>query len=60
MAIRCEKCKYIIDGPKGMHTVSECPKCHQKNPALFTRVEVDDGDPSKSEKQRKWLESHRI
>ncbi|HEX9907130.1 MAG TPA: hypothetical protein VGB78_01505 [Thermoplasmata archaeon] len=60
MAIRCEKCRYVIDGQKGLHTVSECPNCHQKDPALFTRVEADDGNPAKSEEDRKWLEAHRV
>lgn len=60
MAIRCEKCKFVIKGAKGLHTVSECPNCHQRDPALFTRVEADDEDPERSEADRRWLEAHRI
>lgn len=58
MAVRCEKCKHVIEGKEGVHTVSTCPNCGNTDKDMFIRVE-DDIDPEEYEKTREWLESRR-
>jgi len=59
MAVMCQKCKYIIKGAEGLHTVSKCPKCGQTDKDMFIRVEIEDFEPEEHEKDKEWLESHR-
>lgn len=59
MAIQCLKCKHILPGVKSLHLVSCCPKCGNTKRDQFFRVDDEDIDPRKYEKDRTWLESHK-
>jgi hypothetical protein len=59
MAVKCLKCKHTKSGVSSLHMVSICEKCGNTDKSLFIRVEDEDIDPEKYQKDKEWLEEHR-
>lgn len=62
MAMKCLKCKCVMEGIDGLHLVTKCPNpdCGNTDVRYFIRVDHKDIDPEKKEEERKWLESQRV
>jgi predicted nucleic acid-binding Zn-ribbon protein len=60
MGIRCMKCKHTISGVSSLHLVSKCPKCGNTAKDMFVRVDDKDIDPVRRQKDKEWLESHKV
>ena len=62
MAIKCLKCKHVMEGVNGLHLVTKCPNpnCGNTDIRYFERVDHEDIDLKKKEEERKWLESQRM
>lgn len=59
MSIQCMACGHKIPGKESLHMVEKCPKCNNINRELFKRIDDEDIDPEKYEKDKEWLEAHR-
>ena len=59
MALHCLKCKRTLPGMESLHLMRKCPYCGNTDRDSFIRVDDEDIDPAKQEKDREWLESHR-
>lgn len=59
MAIKCAKCNKTLPGVASLHLLSKCPNCGNTDRTLFIRVDDDDIDPGKRQKDKEWLESHK-
>lgn len=59
MAIKCKKCKFVDYEATGLHTMTQCRNCGQKDRDMFVRVEVKDYTDANHEADNKWLEAHR-
>lgn len=60
MAIRCTKCNHTMSGITSLHLVSKCEKCGNTAKDTFIRVDDDDIDPEKKQKDKEWLEAHKL
>jgi len=59
MAIRCTKCNHTLSGAKSLHLVTQCPNCGNTSRDAFIRVDDADIDPTKRQRDKEWLESHK-
>lgn len=61
MAIKCLACGNTVSGTDGLHTLFKCPnpECGNTDRSKFCRVDDEDVNPVKHEKDKKWLESHK-
>lgn len=60
MAIKCLTCNFIVKEDKGLHMVSKCPECGEDDRSKLIRIEIQDYDKMDHEKDKEWLESHKI
>jgi len=59
MGIRCLKCNHVIKGKNGLHLVTKCPNCGNKQKDMFKRVPNKISEEQKK-REREWLESHKL
>ena len=57
MAIICLECNHTFSGTGSLHLISECPECGNTKRDGFMRVDDEDIDPEKYEKDKEWLEA---
>lgn len=60
MGIKCLICNNVISGSGGLHLTTKCPECGNDDWSKFIRVDDEDIDPEKYQKDKEWLESHKL
>lgn len=49
-----------MSGVTSLHLVSKCEKCGNTAKDTFIRVDDEDIDPEKKQKDKEWLEAHKL
>lgn len=59
MGIMCQACGTKFMGTSGLH-LGSCNNCGNGDLSKFIRIDDEDIDPSKHQRDREWLESRLI